>query len=74
MKERDLMEMQATTSVYTLVYSLDELFDHVMDEIPEECEAASFRVSLKGFMNRLENYNESKREMFMNACEDYHEN
>ena len=71
MKKRDLMEMQAVCSVCTLVYSLDEFFDQVIDDLPKECEATTFRASLKNFMHRLENYNESKRETFLNACEDY---
>lgn len=44
----------------------------VMDKMPEECEATSFRASLKNFMNRLEEYSESKQETFLKACEDYH--
>ncbi len=75
MTKNDLLELESVIPLYSMCNLLRELIDDVLYGLPEDCKDSvrTLEDALKTVLDSLDAHQESKQQIFLDACEDGHD-
>ena len=74
MKRQDIRDFETVFALFTIIHCADVTFDEIAEcDLPESSLRDGYRAvrsSISSLMASLEQYRDSKTDMFLSACED----
>ena len=74
MKRQDIRDFEAVFALFTIIHCADVMIDEIAEcDLPESSLRDGYRAvrsSISSLMESLEQYRDSKIDMFLSACED----
>ena len=74
MKRQDIRDFETVFALFTIIHCADVMIDEIAEsDLPESSLRDGYRAvrsSISSLMESLEQYRESKIDMFLSACED----
>lgn len=74
MKRQDIRDFETVFALFTIIHCADVMIDEIAEsDLPESHLRDGYRAvrsSISSLMESLEQYRDSKTDMFLSACED----
>ena len=74
MKRQDIRDFETVFALFTIIHCADVMIDEIAEcDLPESSLRDGYRAvrsSISSLMESLEQYRDSKTDMFLSACED----
>ena len=74
MKRQDIRDFETVFALFTIIHCADVMIDEIAEcDLPESSLRDGYRAvrsSISSLIESLEQYRESKTDMFLSACED----
>ena len=74
MKRTDIRDFETVFALFTIIHCADVMIDEIAEsDLPESSLRDGYRAvrsSISSLMESLEQYRDSKTDMFLSACED----